>query len=115
MASNAPGMGPEVLEIDLPGGGPARIIPIPTDTASRVLASGRYLLYGWSLRETTGAAAASLDLYDGGGAGGTLAGSVGLASGGSSVAWFGENAILLEQGLYLDMLSGSVQGAFYVR
>ncbi|HVD03182.1 MAG TPA: hypothetical protein VNF75_03480 [Candidatus Dormibacteraeota bacterium] len=115
MAEPAPGLSPVVLEIDLPAPGPARPIPVPTTSSSEVLAGGRYVFYGFSLRETTGAAAATVDIYDGGGTGGTLVAALDLAQGASDQLWLGDNGVLMVQGIYLSVVAGSVRGAVYAR
>ena len=92
-----------------------RAIPVPTTTTDTQLTSRPCLLVGWSLRETTAAAVAAVQLFSGGSTGGVLVGEQALASGGTGNHQVAPDGVLCEGGLFLDVLSGSVAGVVYVR
>jgi len=76
--------------LPIPGPGPGRLtgpviaVPVATTSASQLLVSRNVYLMGWSFRETTGAAAAVAELFDGAGTGGVLAAVIDLTGGGGS-------------------------------
>lgn len=70
-------------------------------------------LRGWALRETTGAAGATVELRDGGPAGDLVA-PINLDPGETCRDWFGGGGISYTNGLFLVRLSGSVDGALYL-
>lgn len=71
-------------------------------------------LMGWSFAETTGAAAATFDVYDGLDATGILIAAITLPVGGSIQNYLGPWGIMLRTGLFLDMLTGSVKGSVWL-
>lgn len=75
---------------------------------------GDWYLAGWSLRETTGAAVAQVDLIDGGDANGVMVGSIALAAGGAITATMGGHLLVIRSGLFLAVNAGSVTGALWV-
>ncbi len=79
----------------------------------RAMASAGTLL-GFSLRETTGAAAALVYVRDGADAGGKLLSIVSLAAGESIRDWFGPGGLSVGAGVYLDVTAGQVEGAVYL-
>lgn len=109
-----PVQGP-VLEVDVGGQEPARPLQVPTTTASRLLAQGRWIVYGWSFRETTGAAAAIWELYDGYDDTGELVASTGLAQATSDSQALMDVGVLMERGVYLNVVSGSITGSVWAR
>lgn len=90
----------------------ARAVAVSTDSA---VIARRGKLMGWSLRETGGAATATVDLYDNASAAsGTRVGAVNLAISGSSTVWFGPG-VQLANGLFYDVGgTGVVAGSVYV-
>ena len=108
---------PEMVEMDVEiGHGEVTFpVPIPVTTVSQVLISGAVGLVGWSLRETTGAAVATVEFVDGGSAGGTIIGEVSLAAGASDTEPVSDKGVLARQGIYMRVIAGSVTGAIYVR
>lgn len=71
------------------------------------------LLY-WSIRETTGTAAAALRLLDSTGAGGDIIATIALPAGQSSVEGLGPWGIPCAAGVYLDVVSGACEGSILV-
>lgn len=92
---------------------PAAVLPIPATSADLTLLTGAFILRGWNFGETTGAAAATANLYDGTATGTVLVASIFLASGTSTTTRGSDAGIIVRTGLYLDMLSGSLSGAIY--
>lgn len=97
--------------IDLSDGDAAAV------SASRQAAGGAVVtLGGWSMVESTGAAAAEVRLFDGSGVGGGLLGIISLVAGASDTETFPGHGLTVETGkVYLDIVSGSVVGVLYVR
>lgn len=94
---------------------PCIAIPIPTITADTQLSTRPGLLVGWSLRETTGSAAAAVEFI---GAVGTTAPVVGeqqMASGLSGSFQVGPDGAYCPAGLSIHVVSGSVRGVAYYR
>jgi hypothetical protein len=86
-----------------------------TATASQtVVAQQVKCLFGWSLNESTGSGAAKVRLRDGTSAAGKLLAVVNLASAASSTTWLAEQAVQVNTGaVYLEVVSGSVEGCLY--
>jgi hypothetical protein len=85
----------ELLTADrgpIPGGGPTNreglpiALPIASTSTDLELFNGDCILMGWSLRESTALAGAICELYDGGGVGGVLLGSVALMTAADLIA-----------------------------
>lgn len=71
-------------------------------------------LLGWSLAESTGSAAAKVRIYDGTGTSGRLMAVIALVSGASSHVYMAQGGLELFNGaLYLQVVSGSVEGSVY--
>lgn len=73
------------------------------------------LLCGWSFRETSGGAAAAVELRTGDATTGAILGEVGLASAGTSTQWLGDEGVLAEAGVVVSRLSGAYIGTLYIR
>jgi hypothetical protein len=114
MATDGQAMATPVLEIDLPAPGPARPLPVKAGQASGQLIGPRAIVYGWNFTETTGAAAAKVRLWSGASSTGTLLLSLGLAAGASASQWTTGPGVLADGGVYLEVVSGSVEGAVFV-
>lgn len=69
---------------------------------------------GFALRETSGSATATVRIYDGTSASGTLLDSVQLAAGESAREWYGDGGIKATTGIYVDVVSGAVEGSLRV-
>lgn len=72
-------------------------------------------LLGWSVTESTGSAKAQIRLHDGENSSAPiLASQINLAQGESIRDWFGDESIEIVSGkVYLEVISGSVEGAIY--
>lgn len=89
-------------------------LPIPPITADLPLIGRECRLYGWSLGETSGSAAANVVLYDGASNNGNIIAPISLPQGSSSFAWFGQPGLRVRQGVYLNLVSGAVFGSIWV-
>lgn len=92
---------------------PAQLLPFDATSADVQLLTGLYVLRGWSVLETTGAAAASLLLRDGASTTAPVVASASLAQGTTSTSTTGTGGLLLRTGLYLDVTAGSVSGTVW--
>jgi hypothetical protein len=77
------------------------------DEAVRVGAS---VYRGFSVRETAGAVAV-LRIHDGTSAAGTLLDTIALAANASASAWYGDGGIWASNGVFVDVVSGAVEGS----
>lgn len=102
--------GEAVVEL---GATPVLPVSIPLGQ-SGVVVNGAALLYGWSLRESTGAAGAQLDIIDGGDATGQLVATITLTAGESTSDYLAGIGILCRRGVYVHAVSGSVAGAVWI-
>jgi hypothetical protein len=84
-------------------------------TTTSKLMGGPGLLMGWGLLETTGAAAATIEIWDGGDTTGQLIVPIALSSAQSTRDWNSPDGILFSRGLFLNVLAGSVRGVLWVR
>lgn len=92
----------------------ARAAPIGiADGANALVSASPGRLVGWSIRETTGSATAVVRFRNGTDALQPLIGCVDLAAGGTSTQYFGPGVSYTE-GLYVETLSGSFEGAVYL-
>lgn len=88
--------------------------PFDTTTASRPLWPAAGWLLGWFVTETTGAAAAVVELHDGQDASGPLIAVIPLAAGTMSAVIGAIPGVPLTAGLFLRVVSGSVAGSVTV-
>lgn len=98
---------------------PGRYISVPALTVADIaMVTGRIVLLGWSLYEDAAAPAlASAIIRDGTSTAGAIVGAVKMPASGSSQQWFGDidnGGIVLSNGLFLDMIAGSLTGAIYI-
>lgn len=100
--------------IELLGG---RVVPVPwtAQSSGEQLVGGHGWLLGWSLRESTGSAAAVTELRDGTGTTGRLMGTSSVATSGSDTQTIGDIGWPFTVGLYLVAVSGSTTGVAWVR
>ena len=92
----------------------APVLPVSIPTGqSGVVLGGPALLFGWSLRESTGAAPAQLDVYDGADQTGQLVATITLTAGQSTRDWLGLPGLYCRRGLYVNAVSGSVTGVLW--
>ena len=84
---------------------------------SKQIGSGNFnLIFGWSFTETTGAAAAGVRLHDGSDANGGVLARIPLAAGAGVREMLPEKGIRIQTGrLWLEVISGSVEGVVWVR
>jgi hypothetical protein len=93
---------------------PAQPIGIPTTTADVTIIGGALLLRGWAWIETTGTAAATFDLVDGLDENGQLVVPFSLTAGQSTRDPLIGSGIEIKNGLFLEMLTGSIRGSVWV-
>lgn len=93
---------------------PSQSQAFPATTVGIILISGRGVLTGWALKETTGAAAATLNIWDGTDNRGLLLAPVNLAANESNREWFSDWGIAFSRGIFVEVLTGSVSGAVWV-
>jgi hypothetical protein len=79
----------------------------------KAIVTGDVYLAGWSLRETTGAAVAQVDLIDGNDATGVIIASIALAAGASESRPLGGHLMTVRNGLFVAVNAGSVTGALW--
>ncbi len=82
-----------------------------TGDESVTLAPANY--YGFSLRETSGSAAATVRIYDGDTAAGALLDTIQLVAG-ESAREFYPGGVRAQEGIYVDVVSGAVEGSVRV-
>lgn len=75
--------------------------------------TGAGVLLGWSLTESTGAASAQCDIYDGIDNADALFASVTLSAGQSTRDLWAPNGIDMRNGLFVSVSSGAVSGTLY--
>lgn len=92
----------------------ARTEPLTGGVTSVRVSSSAGTLAGFSLRETTGAAPAVVELRDGNDNAGALVSVVTLAAGESVRDWFGGDGPSFDYGLVVVRVSGNVDGAVYL-
>ncbi len=94
----------------------ARVVQVGTAagaTARPTTSAGA--LVGFSLRNTSDATTATVALRDGPDNAGVLVATVQLAPSESVRDWFGPGGLSLSEGLYVDVTTGAVEGAVYLR
>jgi hypothetical protein len=68
-------------------------------------------LYGWSLRNMSGAAAAVIDIYDGTDASGIPVFPLVIPANVTAEAWFGPNGVHMKNGVYANVTTGEIKGS----
>lgn len=96
------------------GASPVVALAFGPQAVSSNLVGRTCVLMGWAAVETTGAAVAAFDLLDGADDGGSLIRPVALAAGASTADTFSSWGIVVQRGLRLRSVAGSVRGAVYV-
>lgn len=81
--------------------------------AGKSIVTGDVYLAGWSIRETTGAAIATVQLFDGNDAGGVPVAEIGIAAGLSSNHSFGGHLLVCRNGLFVNVLAGAIAGSLW--
>lgn len=91
-------------------------IPVSIDsgaTPDEVLSTPALLL-GWTVTETSGTAAATIDIYDSRDSEGTLAARLALPAGGMSAVWAGWPGIACRSGVSVSRGTGAWAGVLYL-
>ena len=86
--------------------------PLPLPAASAVLESRRGLLAGWSFRETSGSATATLRLWNTTNASGVKVATVSINAGESTRDNL-TTPVECEGGIYFELVSGAVEGSIW--
>jgi hypothetical protein len=89
-------------------------IPLDLPGASTQLINGRVLVLGMAVGELTGAAAAKVRFRDGTTVNGGRILPVTLGANETVRDWFGDFGFLYQQGVFFELVSGSVEGCIYV-
>ena len=82
----------------------------PITGTSQLLSTSPGRLAGWSIRETSGTASAVVRLRDGVDASGGLLATISLAAAESARDWFMPTGIGFANGLYIEIVTGAVEG-----
>ena len=93
---------------------PTRAVPLVGISADKLITNQPCILVGWSVRDA-GAAASLFDLYDGQDETGSIVAGGAYASGGESRSDLGGEGVWCERGLWLDVESGTLQGAVWIK
>lgn len=81
-----------------------------TGSDQTLAAQGNGVYAGYTVRETAGSTAV-VRIYDALSATGTLLDSISLAANESKNAWYGHGGIRYATGVYVDIVSGAVEGS----
>lgn len=92
---------------------PAQLLPFAATTTDLTLYTGNAVLLGWSFAETTNSATASLTLNDGPDDTYPEIVRINLAINESTRDYPPGNGILIRTGIFLEILSGSVEGTIW--
>lgn len=92
----------------------SRSEPIPATTASVQVLGGAAFLHGWALMESTGSAGAVVRFRDGTGTDGVVIAPISLTGGESTRDFFPGAGVAVRSGLFLEVVSGEVEGAAWV-
>lgn len=93
---------------------PVRTFQFGPLSANAPIQVGDYFLYGWAVLETTGAAGALIELFDGSDVNSPSIVPIALKAGESSRDWLGAPGITLDRGLFVSVLSGTVRGSVWI-
>lgn len=96
--------------VTLRGADAAPLLPTADTSVSRNAGT----LFGYSVRETSGAAAATIVLRDGLDDTGELLAEIALPAGGSATVWLGPQGVAFVNGLHAQLVAGAVEGAVYL-
>jgi hypothetical protein len=87
-------------------------VNLPFSGASGKLVSGRGTVTWINVAETSGAAAAAVQLFDGSDTGGVPMGYFQLVEGTTLALSLGRGSLTFRRGLYVSVVSGTVKGGF---
>lgn len=96
------------LDIEVTAGS-VKALPVPVTTTNATPVVSQCWYYGGTFIETTGAAAATIVVTNGG----NFLDAFDIPSGGSLTHWFGPMGICADAGVTVTVTSGSIQGAVY--
>lgn len=98
---------------------PIDLAPAPgtaVNASTQVINGGARALCGWSIIESTGAAAAALRLRDGAGVNSRVLLRINLNPGESTRDYLDHHGLEIQTGMvWLEMISGSVEGVLWAR
>lgn len=94
---------------------PAHYIAFDLSGAGKMLTNYAIVLYGWALKNPSGASTAAADIYDNTDGTGTAIIPLTFATSESIGDWFGPGGILLKNGVYVNVTSGEVKGSLFYR
>lgn len=97
------------------GRGVPYAVPVPADGADHILSGRACRVIGWSLRESTGTANAVVRLFNGTTNNGEQVAEIGMGAGMSDHADIAEGGLWCNAGLFLNVVSGQVRGAVWIR
>lgn len=89
------------------------VIP-PTSVGGIALVGGRGVIVGYAFRESTNGAVADFDVLDGQTAAGNPLIPFTLDPHESDRQWFGGGGILFQNGLFVNVIAGTIRGTVYV-
>lgn len=89
-------------------------IPLTVAPNSVTPLAGELLLGGWSFLETTGGAPALIELWDGGASGGETLAVIALTAGASADRPCPGLGLLVQSGLTVTVLAGSIRGSVWL-
>lgn len=89
--------------------GPVQYLTVPATGVTEKLMTGGAILMGFALAESTGAAAATVNITDGG----NLVVPIALAAGATTREWFGPQGIECRSDITITVVAGSVAGAVF--
>lgn len=92
---------------------PVRTLPIVGTAANVDITNRPCRLYGYQFIEITGSSPAVIRLLDGGDVNGAEIVSIALTAGQSTRDWFGQPGLLVESGVFLNVVSGAIRGAIW--
>ncbi len=87
------------------------VVPLAAPAASGQVVNIAGRITWFSLRESGGANPAVVRLYDGSGTSGKLMASISLQAAESTREWVGNHGLPFNGGLYLQVVSGAVEGS----
>jgi hypothetical protein len=87
----------------------ATVRAYPLTGADQAVSTGQGTYWGLALRETAGSAAV-VRVFDGTSAAGTVIDTISLAANGAASTWL-HGGIRFAAGVYVDVVSGSVEGS----
>ena len=91
----------------------AKSRPFGPRTADLQLVGGLIIVRGLTVRETTGAAVATIEIYDGTGTNGTLIDAVHLLASATDREFYAGEGIEAISGCFLHVVTGTVKGAIW--